>query len=91
MSLIILYIIIKYIKEELKKEKLNSISYLICYALLLAGATGNLLDRLIFGYVIDFLDFYIFTYHFPIFNIADSMIVIATFILLYKTLKESRG
>jgi signal peptidase II len=44
--------------------------------LILGGAIGNLLDRFRFGYVVDFLDFYIRDHHWPAFNIADSAICI---------------
>ena len=50
--------------------------------LLYAGITGNLIDRIFRGYVIDFLDFYWKTSHFPCFNLADSYISIAAFILI---------
>src|SRR5688572_25976367 len=43
-------------------------------ALILGGALGNLFDRLAYGYVVDFLEFYIGSYHWPAFNIADSAI-----------------
>jgi signal peptidase II len=46
------------------------------FALIFGGAIGNLIDRLRFGYVIDFLDFYIAKYHWPAFNIADSAITV---------------
>ncbi len=43
-------------------------------SLVLSGALGNLVDRLRYGEVVDFLDFYLFSYHWPAFNIADSAI-----------------
>jgi signal peptidase II len=46
------------------------------FALILGGAVGNLIDRLRFGQVVDFLDFYIGRYHWPAFNIADSAITV---------------
>ena len=46
------------------------------FAMIFGGAIGNLIDRLRFGIVIDFLDFYIAKYHWPAFNIADSAITV---------------
>ena len=50
---------------------------LFCWALalILGGAIGNLIDRVLYGHVIDFLDFYIGTRHWPAFNVADMAIV----------------
>jgi signal peptidase II len=50
-------------------------------SLVLAGATGNLLDRIIRGYVIDFLDFYVKGWHWPTFNVADSCISVGAVLL----------
>ncbi len=58
-------------------------------ALILGGALGNLIDRLRFGYVVDFLDFYYGAWHFPVFNIADSAITCGA-ILLLLTLRQQR-
>ncbi len=54
----------------------------LAYALILAGATGNLIDRFTLGYVVDFLDFYYQASHFPSFNVADSCITVAGGLLL---------
>lgn len=51
-------------------------------SLILGGAMGNLWDRMIYGRVVDFLDFYIGSYHWPAFNIADSAIVIGAILLI---------
>ncbi len=50
-------------------------------ALVLGGAIGNLIDRVVHGYVIDFLDFYIKQWHWPTFNIADSAICVGAIML----------
>ena len=52
-------------------------------ALIAGGAAGNQIDRVRFGAVIDFLDFYIGNYHWPAFNVADSAICIGMTILVY--------
>lgn len=54
-------------------------------ALVMGGAIGNLIDRIRFSVVIDFLDFHIGDWHYATFNIADSAIVIGVIILLFKT------
>ncbi|MGM0417548.1 MAG: signal peptidase II [Thermodesulfobacteriota bacterium] len=53
------------------------------YAIIFAGAAGNLIDRIRLGYVVDFLDFYIKDMHWPAFNIADSLITIGMGIIVY--------
>ena len=55
-------------------------------ALILGGAIGNLWDRLLSGHVVDFLDFYVDTYHWPAFNVADSAIVIGAVLLVAEIL-----
>ena len=51
-------------------------------ALVIGGAIGNVIDRFRFGAVFDFLDFHVFGFHWPAFNIADSAIVVGVFILM---------
>jgi len=52
------------------------------YSLVMAGAVGNLIDRLRLGEVIDFLDFYVSRFHWPAFNVADSLVCIGAGVLL---------
>jgi signal peptidase II len=75
-SIILIYI-------NLKREKKNNI-YSISLALILSGALGNLIDRLRFGYVIDFFDFRIW----PVFNVADSAITIGAILLGWYILNQ---
>lgn len=75
-SIILIYI-------NLAKEKKNTI-YSLSLALILSGALGNLIDRLRFGYVIDFLDFRIW----PVFNVADSAITIGAMLLGWHILNQ---
>jgi signal peptidase II len=51
-------------------------------SLILGGATGNLWDRMVSGHVVDFLDLYVGSYHWPAFNVADSAIVIGAILLV---------
>lgn len=71
----------------IKDKKIDKIEE-IGYGVLLGGIVGNLIDRTIFGYVIDFLHFTFGNYQFPVFNIADIGIVIGTFIIVFIMVKE---
>jgi signal peptidase II len=63
----------------------------IALALILAGALGNLHDRILYGSVVDFIEVHIFRYHWPDFNVADSSIVTGACLLLVDSLLPSRG
>lgn len=62
----------------------------VSLALIFSGAVGNLIDRIRLGEVIDFLDVYWKTYHWPAFNIADSCICVGVALLALDMLKEER-
>jgi len=59
-------------------EKWNNIAY----ALIIGGAVGNVFDRVVHGFVVDYLDFYWGTYHWPAFNLADSTICIGAAMII---------
>lgn len=75
-----------YIYIKVRKE--NDIIY-FPFSLIIGGAIGNLLDRIRLGEVIDFLDFKIFSFHWPAFNIADSAISLGVFLLAYGLLFQT--
>ncbi len=81
-SVLALLIILRF-TFSFKKNTRNSIAF----ASLFAGITSNLADRIFLGYVRDFLDFRIFGYDFPIFNIADIAIVIGVILLIYAIIR----
>ena len=78
----LVYLLHKYSDES----KLMAISL----SLFLAGAIGNFIDRLLQQSVVDFLDFYIFTYNYPIFNIADSALVIGAILMIIAMFLEEK-
>ncbi len=82
-TLIILVLLFLY-QNKFKENKRN----ILAFSLLYGGIIGNLLDRLIYGYVIDFLDFNIFGYDYPVFNIADICIVFGIILLVIAILKK---
>jgi signal peptidase II len=63
---------------------------LFCWALalILGGAVGNLIDRIMYGHVIDFLDFYVNNWHWPAFNVADSAICVGAAMFIMDELRR---
>jgi len=80
-SIVASIIFIVWLSRTPKTNKLLSIAL----ACMLSGALGNLADRVLFGYVIDFLDFYIGDKHWPAFNVADSMIFIGAVLMIIES------
>ena len=88
--IIIAIICLLFIIYELKNN-LNDKILSIGYSLVLAGLLGNFIDRLIDGYVVDYLSFKIFSFNYPVFNLADILIIVGIIIVLIKELLNERG
>jgi len=56
---------------------------LVSLSFIIGGAVGNIIDRIVQGYVVDFLDVFIKSYHWPTFNVADSFISIGVIVLIF--------
>lgn len=82
-SAVVVIVLYYFLKNEKSLSKL-SITY---YAMLFAGIIGNFIDRLFNGYVIDYLNFYIFGYDFPVFNIADIFIVLGIILMIIDVIR----
>jgi len=80
----IIYYLHKYVKDNLFQG--------IAIAFVLGGAIGNFIDRLLRKEVVDFIDVMIFNYDYPIFNLADSFLVIGVILIFIATIiEESKG
>ena len=89
-SIVILFIIYRY-SRRFEVNNRNILAFSFIYG----GILGNLLNRLFTSYVIDFIDIKIFNYDYPVFNIADSAIVIGIILLIVAIIKgednENKG
>ena len=74
----------------LQRLKPQQTALAIALACILGGALGNVIDRVVLGYVIDYLDFYYGQWHWPAFNVADIAIFIGAALLVIDSLQESR-
>jgi len=80
LSTLVLYLLIQ------SRDKIHQTAY----AMILGGAIANIIDRVRYGAVIDFIDAHIKTYHWPVFNVADSFICVGAFLLiLFMNKKEN--
>ena len=85
-SILFLVFIFRCIIKDNRNTKLNIISY----SFLIGGIFGNIIDRIIYHEVTDFLSFKIFDYSFPVFNVADSFIVIGMFLFIVDMFLEGK-
>lgn len=86
-SLIVLVAIYIYLSKKKSFNKIQTITY----SMLIGGIVGNMIDRIFRGFVIDYLDFSILKYNFPVFNFADICIVVSAIILLIFSIKEGKS
>jgi signal peptidase II len=80
-------LIIGAITYFLFKAKIGSNLFIVSSSLIISGAFSNLLSRIFQRYVVDFLDFHIYAYHWPSFNLADSSVVVGTILLFMSLIK----
>ena len=86
-ALIVIGVLIYYVRKNKIEGKVNKIAL----SLVIGGSIGNLIDRILRGAVVDFLDFKIFGYNYPIFNLADTFIVLGVFLLLISMFRKDKN
>lgn len=89
-SLIAVFVV-AYVTHHIYREAWRSTPTVFAYALIGGGALGNLADRLRFGHVVDFIDFYLGGWHFWVFNLADSALTVGVIVLLLVAAAEFRA
>lgn len=75
---VVVLVAVYYVKMQKTKENLW---LRVAMAMIVSGAVGNAIDRLFRGFVVDFLNFWIFGWDFPVFNFADILVVLGTILL----------
>lgn len=84
LAVVVSLVLVIWLKKLQHHARLEAVSL----ALILGGAIGNVIDRLIYGYVVDFLDVYYGSYHWPAFNIADSAICVGAVLLIFDSFRH---
>lgn len=82
LSLLLIFVLLYFLYKDYISKNRNSNLISVSYGLLLGGIFGNLFDRVLRGYVIDYIAFNIFGYSFPIFNLADILITFGVILML---------
>jgi len=83
-AVVVSVVILWWLKQTPREQKMLPIAF----SFILGGALGNVYDRLVHGYVIDFIDVYVNNWHWPAFNIADSAIFIGAALLIIDMIKN---
>ncbi len=86
LAIVVIVLLSRWIWQESADKRLS----LLAYSLILAGAAGNLIDRLVHGHVVDFIDLYYRHWHWPAFNLADSWITLGALTLFLAYWREER-
>ncbi len=87
LAAVVIVLLIRWIWQESTSKRLT----LLAYSLVLAGAAGNLIDRLLHGHVVDFIDLYYQRWHWPAFNLADSWITLGACLLFLAYWREENS
>ncbi len=82
LALVVTVVLVGWVKRLRQEERAIAISL----TLVIGGAVGNLVDRVLYGHVIDFIDFYYGQWHWPAFNVADSAITVGVALMLLDVL-----
>ena len=83
-AFVVIGVLIHWMRQLSASDKWNNIAY----TLIIGGALGNGFDRIIHGYVVDYLDFYWQSYHWPAFNLADMTICIGATMVIIDSVKN---
>ena len=90
-SIVIIYMLFKMLSKDYFIKKNTKLIEDITYGILFGGVFGNLFDRIVRGYVVDYISLNIFEYNFPVFNLADIFITISVIFIIIFTLKEDKN
>lgn len=86
-ALVVSAVILKWLSQTKRAQ----IMLPVAFSLILGGALGNVYDRLAYGYVVDFIDVYYQSYHWPAFNVADSSICLGAILLIIDMFKNKES
>lgn len=87
-SLLLILMLLYVVNKEYLQKHQNHFYKNLGYGIMFGGIIGNLFDRVVRGFVIDYISLNIFGYNFPIFNLADMLIIIGVLIIMFFSIKE---